>query len=94
MGWSPARAWPGPKVPVIGVMGNPADLGTLVLGPSPTLEAIPVAEERPLEWLRRKALADGGGRLWTSTGGVMLFLGGDGLRKTRIGALSSGGGET
>lgn len=66
----------------------------LLLGPSPTPEAIPVTEERPLAWPRRKALADGGGRAWTSLGGVELFFEGDGLRKTRIGALSSGGGDT
>ena len=51
-------------------------------------------EDRPLAWLRRKALADGGGRAWTSVGGVEVFLGGEGLRNTRMGALSSGGGET
>lgn len=99
MGCSPARPWPGPKVPVMGVWGKPVDFGKpAVFGPSEGLGVLapkPDAKEIAFLWLDRKALADGGGRGLTSWGGVAVILGGDReWAESTLDGVSAGGGDT
>lgn len=66
MGCSPARAAPGPNVPVMGVGGKalrwePKVAALAVFGPSATPPNAEMAREEAFLWPRRKAVADGGG---------------------------------
>ena len=67
VGCSPARAAPGPKVPVIGVGGKtwrcePMVASEEVLGPSERPAAALMARDAAFLWRPRKAVADGAGR--------------------------------
>ena len=95
MGCSPARAWPGPKVPVLGVAGNPTGRTKADLGPSGVgAFGSRASDESCFLWPRRKALADGGGSGSKFCGGVGAFLGGDELREPQGLGLTSLGGDT
>ena len=95
MGCSPARAWPGPKVPVLGVAGKPTGRVKADLGASGVSAfASKASEESVFLCPRRKALAEGGGSGSKSWGGVLDFFGGEELRVAHGLGLDSLGGDT